>query len=260
MKFLRLFSLLVLSAYLFSSCGTQKKIPPYYLQDATDTTIKGDIAVPELRIQKNDLLSIQVYSATTRPEIDALYNLPTAAPGAPGQTVTGFLVDGNGNIEYPRLGSIRAEGLTKQELASAIRNKLTAPVELLRDPTVIIRFMNYKITVIGNVTREGLVTSPGEKITILEAIGMAGGITDFGKKDRVKVIRETDGRRTMGYVDLSSDSLFTSPYYNLVQNDVIIVEPTKQKARMVDQTLAQQRISLALSIITTATLIYSIFR
>lgn len=120
--------------------------------------------------------------------------------------------------------------------------------------------MNYKITVIGNVTREGLVTSPGEKITILEAIGMAGGITDFGKKDRVKVIRETDGRRTMGYVDLSSDSLFTSPYYNLVQNDVIIVEPTKQKARMVDQTLAQQRISLALSIITTATLIYSIFR
>ncbi len=260
MKFLRLLTLLCFSMYLIS-CGTQRQTPPYYLQRSTDTTIKGELVIPELRIQKNDLLSIQVYSATTKPEVDALYNLPTGDPaGATGQTIAGFLVDGNGNIEYPRLGSIKAEGLTKQELATAIKKKLTEPVELLRDPTVIIRFLNYKITVLGNVGKEGLVSLPGEKITILEAIGMAGGITDFGQKDRVKIIRETDGRRNMGYVDLSSDSLFTSPYYHLVQNDVIIVEPTKQKARMADQAMNQQRISFALSIITTATLLYTIFR
>lgn len=257
MKILRLLLLLSFPVYFFS-CGTQKSVAPYYLQRATDTTLKGEVKVPELRIQKNDLLSIQVYSASTRPEVDALYNLPSS--GADGQAAGGFLVDGRGNIEYPRLGSIRAEGLTKQELADVIKKKLTEPVELLKNPNVIIRFLNYKITVLGNVGREGLVTLPGEKVTILEAIGLAGGITDYGQKDRVKVIREADGKRDIGYVDLASDSLFSSPYYHLVQNDVIIVEPTKQKQRMVDQAQTQQKISLALSIITSATLIYSILR
>jgi polysaccharide export outer membrane protein len=258
MKISRLLLLLTLPVYIIS-CGTQKKITPYYLQNATDTTIKGEVIVPELRIQKNDLLSIQVYSISTRPEqSDVLYNLP--ASGGASQSVNGFLVDGKGNIEFPRLGSIKAEGLTKEELANAIIKKLTEPVELLKNPNVIIRFLNYKITVLGLVGREGPVTLPSEKVTILEAIGMAGGITEFGQKDKVKIIRETDGKRNIGYIDLSSDSLFTSPYYNLVQNDVIIVEPTKQKQKMVDQAVTQQRISFALSLITTVTLLYSIFR
>jgi polysaccharide export outer membrane protein len=259
MKILRLLLLFTFPVYLVS-CGTQKKIQPYYLQNSTDTTIKGEVVVPELRIQKNDLLSIQVYSISTKPEqSDALYNLPVSTNAA-SQATSGFLVDSKGNIEYPRLGTIKAEGLTKQELADAIIKKLTEPVELLRNPTVIIRFLNYKITVLGQVAREGLVTLPGEKVTILEAIGLAGGITDYGQKDRVKVMRETDGKRSVGYVSLSSDSLFSSPYYNLVQNDVIIVEPTKQKQRMVDQSATQQRITLAISIVTAATVIYSIFK
>lgn len=256
MKILRLLLLFAFPVYLIS-CGTQKKIPPYYLQKATDTTIKGEVVIPELRIQKNDLLSIQVYSISTKPEqSDILYNLPASS----GQGGTGFLVDANGNIEYPRLGTIKAEGLTKQELANVIINKLTTPVELLKSPNVIVRFLNYKITILGQVVREGLITPPGERLTILEAIGMAGGITDFGQRDRVKVIRETDGKRNMGYVDLSTDSLFTSPYFNLVQNDVIIVEPTKLKQRMVDQAATQQKISFALTLITTATLLYTLFK
>jgi polysaccharide export outer membrane protein len=258
MKIFRLLLLLILPVYLIS-CGTQKKIPPYYLQNATDTTIKGEVVVPELRIQKNDLLSIQVYSISTKPEqSDILYNLPSS--GGASQSVNGFLVDGKGNIEFPRLGSIKAEGLTKEELANSIIKKLTEPVELLKSPNVIIRFLNYKITVLGLVGREGPVTLPSEKVTILEAIGMAGGITEFGQKDRVKIIRETDGKRNIGYIDLSSDSLFTSPYYNLVQNDVIIVEPTKQKQKMVDQAATQQKISFALTLITSFTLLYSIFK
>ncbi len=256
-KILRLLLLLVFPVFVIS-CGTQKKLPPYYLDTMADTTINGQVVIPELRIQKNDLLSIQVYSVTTKPEADALYNLPLSNAGT--QTLTGYLVDLNGNIEYPRLGSIKAEGLTKKELAEVIRKKLTEPVELLRNPSVIIRFMNYKVTVLGQVGREGPVTVEGEKLNILEALGMAGGITEHGKKDRVKVIRETDGKRDVGYIDLSTDSLFHSPYYNLLQNDVVIVEPTKQKARMTDQTLVAQRISLALGIITSAAFIYNIFR
>ncbi len=256
-KILR-FILLLVFPVIVISCGTQKKLPPYYLDNVSDTSINGQVVIPDLRIQKNDLLSIQVYSAATRPEADALYNLPTVA--STGQITGGFLVDGKGNIEYPRLGTIRAEGLTKEQLADAIRKKLTEPVELLKDPSVIIRFLNYRITILGQVAREGQINVTSEKLNILEALGLAGGITDYGKKDKVKIIRETDGNRDIGYIDLSTDSLFQSPYYNLVQNDVIIVEPTKQKARMVDQTIVSQRISLALGIITSAAFIYNIFR
>jgi polysaccharide export outer membrane protein len=189
-----------------------------------------------------------------------LYNLPTSnASSGPG-TSGGFLVDANGNIEYPRLGSFHAEGLTKQELAAQIKKKLTEPVELLKDPTVIIRFLNYKVTVIGQVGHEGVVNVPGERLTILEAVGLAGGITDYGKKERVRIIREINGQREMGIIDLSSKDLFESPYYNLMQNDVVIVEPTSQKAKQTDQALVAQRITIAIGIITSAAFIYNVFK
>lgn len=255
MKIFRFLFLLALPVY-FISCGTQKKVPAYYLDKViSDTTINSNLQFPELKIQKNDLLSISVYSASTNLTADIPYNLPEAAAS------TGFLVDANGNIEYPRLGTIHAEGLTKLQLADAIKKKLTDPEpDILTNPSVIIRFLNYKITVLGQVGREGMVTLPGERVTILEAIGLAGGITDYGKKDDVKIRRERDGKIEIGSVDLSSDSLFYSPYYNLVQNDVIIVQPTKQKAKMTDQSLAMQRIGFALSIVTTAAIIYNIFK
>jgi polysaccharide biosynthesis/export protein len=259
MKILRTAILLAFSTY-FISCGTQKKAPPpYYLDKATDTTIKGQVVIPELRIQKNDQLSIQVYSLASDPKIDMPYNLP-ASEGTNGQVLGGYLVDAKGNIEYPRLGTIHAEGLTKQELADLIKKKLTEPVELLRNPTVIIRFLNFKVVVLGQVGKEGMLSIPSERVTLLDALGLAGGITDFGKKDKVRIIRETNGQREFGVVDLTSDSLFISPYYNLVQNDVIIVDPTKQKARQADQQVVAQRISLAIGIITAAAFIYNIFK
>lgn len=254
MKILRTVFLFILSLYFFS-CGPQKKTAAYYLDKTYDTTIKRGVTFPELRIQKNDLLSIHVYSASTNPEVDKIFNLPES-----GSQTSGYLVDARGDIEYPRLGTIHAEGLTKQELADVIKKKLTEPIELLKNPSVIIRFLNYKITVLGQVGREGVVTLPGEKVTILEAVGLAGGITDFGKKDRVKVIRELNGQREIGYIDLSSDSLFLSPYYNMMQNDVVIVEPTKQKVKQQDQAVVAQRISMAIGIITAAAFIYNVFQ
>lgn len=259
MKFIRF--LLLALPFAVISCGTQKKAP-YYLENVIDTSGKENVKTPELRIQKNDLLSIQVYSLSTKPELsDALYNLPCSnASGNTTANVCGFLVDAAGNIEYPRLGTIHAEGLNKQELAAEVKKRLTQPVELLKDPNVIIRFLNYKVTVLGQVAHEGVVPVPGERITILEAVGLAGGITDFGKKNTVKVIREINGKREIGYIDLSSKTLFESPYYHLMQNDVVLVEPTSQKQRMTDQALVQQRIGFALSIISTAAVIYSIIQ
>ncbi|NOT52794.1 MAG: polysaccharide export protein [Chitinophagaceae bacterium] len=260
MRPIRLLFLIVLPLYLIS-CGTQKKAP-YYLENVKDS-IPGDVKTPDLRIQKNDLLSIQVYSASTKPELsDALYNLPcnTSTGGASNANVCGFLVDANGDIEYPRLGTIHAEGMTKQELAIEVKKRLTQPVERLKDPNVIIRFLNYKVTVLGQVAHEGIVEVLAERVTILEAIGLAGGITDYGKKDAVKVLREINGKREVGYVDLSSDSLFVSPYYNLMQNDVVTVEPTKQKRKQVDQAIVAQRITFALGLITSAAFIYNVFK
>jgi polysaccharide biosynthesis/export protein len=256
MKFLRTAFLFILPVYLIS-CGTSKKAPPpFYLDKTYDTTVKRSVKPGELRIQKNDQLSIQVVSLSSDPKADLLYNMPVTE----GVAASGYLVDADGNIEYPRLGTIHAEGMTKQELGAEIKKRLTTPVEVLRSPTVIIRFLNYKITVLGFVGREGLLQVPGEKITILEAIGLAGGITDYGKKDKVKIIREHNDERTVGYVDLSSDSLFQSQFYYLVQNDVIIVEPTKAKARQNDQSQVSARISMAIGIITSAAFIYNIFK
>lgn len=261
MKFTRTIFLLILPVYFFS-CGTQHRLPNY-LENTTDTTIiNKEVKTPELKIQKNDLLSIQVYSKSTQPEkSDVLYNLPSTN-NASGQTSnnTGFLVDVNGNIEYPRIGVLHVEGLTKQQTTDLIKNKINATDTVLSDPSVIIRLMNYKVTVLGQVGHEGPVTVPGEKINILEAVGLAGGINDYGKKNTVKIIRETDGKREIGIIDLSSKDLFDSPYYNLVQNDVLIVEPTKQKAKQVDQSIVAQRVSFALSVITAAAFIYNVFK
>ena len=243
------------------SCGTQKKLPAGYLDRITDTSGKGEVKISVFRFQKNDILNIQVYSTSTKPEIDDLYNLRTTVVSS-GQAapVNGFLIDANGNIEYPRLGTFHAEGLTKDELASQIKKRLTEPVELLRDPTVIIRFQNLKVTVMGEVKNPGVFTIPSERVTILEAIGLAGDIDEYGIKDAVKVIREVDGKKAIGIIDLSSDSLFISPYYNLVQNDVVMVLPNKKKLKKTEQDLVVQRVSFGLSIITAIALLYNIFK
>jgi polysaccharide export outer membrane protein len=170
------------------------------------------------------------------------------------------MVDVNGNIEYPRLGTFHAEGLTKQELAEQIKKKLTEPVELLTNPNVIIRFLNYKITVLGEVGHPGTINVPGERITILEAIGLSGDITPYGRKNFVKVIREVNNKREIGLIDLSSKELFESPYYNLMQNDVVLVEPSKQRMKSADQALVQQKVGFAISIISAISVIYSIIR
>lgn len=261
MKLIRTVLLLVFPLYLVS-CGTQKPLPNY-LQNMSDTGDKKDVIVPQLRIQKNDILSIQVYSASTDPKVDELYNLrPPVAVTGTGQGITsgGFLVDGNGNIEYPRVGLLHAEGLTKPELADIIKHKINERDSVLTNPSVIIRFINLKITVMGEVKNPGVISFPGERVTIMEAIGLAGDVTDYGIKDAVKVIRETDGKREVGVINLASDSLFLSPYYNLVQNDVILVQPTNKKAKKAEQDLVLQRVSFGLSIITAIALLYNIFR
>ena len=255
MKFHRFLLLLALPLYLISCRPTQKL--PFYLDNVNDSTLKTDVKAPELRIQKNDLVSIQVYSLSTMPEkSDAIYNQPVAGPAS---TVPGYLVDEEGNIYHHRLGTFHAEGLTKKELAAQVKKRLVEPVELVKDPTVVVRFLNFKITVLGQVGQQGVVTVPGEKITILEAVGLAGGITDFGKKTNVKVLRETNGVRETGTIDLSSKDMFESPYYHLLQNDVVMVDETNQKIKDADDARTIRKVSFAFTMVTVAATIANIF-
>ena len=252
MKFQRLL-LFAVAILLLVSCGTQKKTPQY-LEQLRDTTIRTSVKFPELKIQKNDLLSIFVYSdAIDKVKTDALYNLPSSGTNT---STAGFLVDANGDIEYPGIGKIHADGLTKLQLADYIKGKLSSPdSSVLTNPSVIIRWLNYKITLLGEVNREGLVNLPGEKVNILEAIGLAGGITQYGKKESVRVYREIDGNREIGTIDLTSKDVFLSPYYHLVQNDIIIIEPNKTKQRSEDQ-LVWQKIAAVVGLVTSLVFIY----
>ena len=166
MKLLGIVLFIVLSVH-FISCTPQQKLPNY-LEKVSDSTIRADVQIPELRIQKSDLLSIQVYSASTKPEIsDAIFNLPAQTTADGGTSSAGFLVDVNGNIEYPRIGLIKAEGLTKLQLADSIKRKINEKDSVLTNPSVIIRFQNLKVTLLGEVNREAPMSVPAERVTIV---------------------------------------------------------------------------------------------
>ena len=256
MKFTRFFLLLAIPVYLFS-CRTQQKLPNF-LEHVNDSTGKGEVKIPELRFQKNDLISIQISSLSLDPDAsDVLFNQPIAPGMVSTSTSMGYLVDLKGNIQHHRLGVFHAEGLTREELADQIKKRLTEPVELLKDPTVVIKYLNFRVTFLGEVS--GTVEIPGERLTIFEAIALKGGISDYGKKSNIKIVREVDGNREVGYIDLTTKDVFESPYFNLRQNDLIVVEPTKQKRNDAEQARITQKISFALTLITVAATLSNIF-
>lgn len=256
---MRIFILLCFSAIILgsTSCTTQKKAANNYLENVADTTVKDLANMPDPVIQKNDLLSIKVYSASINPLVDAPYNLPEQVTTGGSTTSSGFLVDEKGTIEYPRLGTIQVEGLTKTQLAALIKQKLEGQ---LTQPTVIIRFLNYRITVLGEVRTPGTFNVPAERVTVLEALGLAGDVTEFGKKNNIKILRENNGQRDIGTVDLTSKEMFTSPYYHLQQNDVVIVDQSRQRVRQREQQNTAQQIGIASSIITAVALILNFLK
>jgi polysaccharide export outer membrane protein len=235
-----------------------------YLEDLTDTSTKKPYFITEPVIQKNDQLTIQIYSASLDEKVDLLYNQQVSGgisgsynQSSGGQNMYGYLVDQKGNVELPRIGIIHAEGITKDQLAEAIKSKLKGQ---LTDPVVIIRFTNFRIIVIGEVGSPGVKTVPVENLTLLEALAMAGDITEFGKKKDVKIVREVNGQRQLGIVDVTTSKMFESPYYQLQQNDVIMVEQTRYKVRQTEQQRITQQIGFTLSIITTLAFLLNVVK
>lgn len=245
--------------FIFTSCTTSKNAAyTNYLQNTADTSGKR-ITLPEPTIQKNDLLSIKVYSQSADPRTDIPYNLPEQTVVGSNNTsaTAGFLVNEAGDIEYPQIGLLHVEGLTKTQLSGIIRKRFETE---LKNPSVIVRFLNYTVTVLGEVRNPGRFVLPTERVTILEALGLSGDITDYGNKKNVQVAREKDGGIEIGYVDLGSKSLFQSSYYRLQQNDVVFVEQVKRKSEQVEQQVVAQRIGIISGIVSTLAIVYSLIR
>lgn len=229
--FVRLSILLVLLVVSAASCSTYKKIN--YIQDAQLDTALTMIANQGILIQPMDMISIVVSSRD--PELARIYNLPVVTYQAGSessvsnfnQRLIGYSVDNDGNIQFPELGTIHVAGLNRWQLAELIREKLSS---LVKDAVVTVQFMNFKISVTGEVTSPGVFDISGDKITIFEAISLARNLTIYGRRDGVYVIREQNGNRTIYQVDLRTVDMFNSPAYYLQQNDVVYVEPNKVRA------------------------------
>ena len=230
---------------LFASCVNTKNVA--YFNDVPDSTLIAAKAGLEPIIQKKDILSIAVSSLSN--EATILFNMPnlpaspTAATSNTSQTA-GYLVGEDGTVKFPILGEIPAAGLTQKQLENNI-TQLLIDKKLLFDPIVTARFLNFRVTVLGEVARPGVVYVPSEQISILEAIGDAGDLTIFGKRDNIILIRQEGGNKLVKRLSLNSSKILQSPYYFLKSNDVIYVEPGKSK--VASTSITQQRLPIILS-------------
>jgi polysaccharide biosynthesis/export protein len=237
-------SLIFSVAFFATSCVNTRTAT--YFNDVNDATLTANTPIPESVIQKNDLLSISVSSLN--PEASAIFNAPNVSgamtTGANSTMASGYLVSADGNIQFPILGSVKAAGLTKEQLKDSFVKKLLEK-QLLKDPIVSIRFLNFRVTVLGEVRNPAVVSVPNEKISLLEAIGLAGDLTIYARRDNVLIIREEDGNKITKRLDLNSNELLSSPYYYLKSNDVVYVEPNK--ARVATSGRSQQWIPMVVS-------------
>ena len=227
------FSVFVVLLAMMTSCSTYKKIN--YLQDVVPDKAERIAINKGILIQPKDMISIVVSSRN--PELALIFNLPVisyqagseSVSGQGSQRLLGYVVDNDGNIDFPVLGLVKAAGLTRWELAKEIKERIIEG-NYIKDPVVTVEFMNFKISVMGEVTSPGTYNIEGDKITILQALSLAKDLTIFGRRDNVSVIREQDGERVIYQVDLRSASIFESPAYYLQQNDIVYVEPNKVRA------------------------------
>lgn len=219
MKILTRSSLLLLLA--ISACAPRRDL--VYFSNMANTTSVADVQNPDISIRQNDIISITMNSLS--PESNLLFSSnknPSADPSS-----KGYRVNKNGNINLPLIGDFKIEGMTIEEAQTGIEAALSQHV---KKPEVEVQIVNFKITVIGEVNKPSTFVINDEKVNLLEALGMAGDMTVYGKRDNVLIIRTEDGHKTMKRLDLNRQETLNSPYFNLRQNDIVYVEPDRAKA------------------------------
>ena len=231
---------LLLLPFLLTACQSYKKVP-YFQNVEVVNEAEQQEKLYDAKIMPKDLLTIVV--SCTSPELAIPFNLTVASNAGIAVSTSSYvttqpvlqpyLVDNEGNINFPVLGELKLGGLTKREAEQLIIDKLKPYMK--ETPIVTVRMVNYKISVIGEVTRPGTFTISNEKVNLLEALAMAGDMTVYGLRDNVKLIREdANGKQQIVTLDLNKAETILSPYYWLQQNDIVYVTPNKAKARNSD--------------------------
>lgn len=244
----------ILQLLLFASCGVPKNLRnATYFKDSIGEAEKTVINKPTV-IMPGDRLNINI-TAINKEAADE-FNAPQTGGAAGAQ---GYLVDSAGTIQLLQLGVVHAAGLTATKLQDTLQQQL---VNYIKGPVVTVSIVNFKINVMGEVASPGVISVPDGKINILQAINQSGDLTLFARRDSILVIRETNGKREFGRVSISSNRIFTSPYYNLQQNDLIYVEPDATK--FINSNARLQRdlryLGIAVTLLTTAFLVINIFK
>jgi len=214
--------LVLLIPLILPACSPQRNL--VYFGNLSEVSNSQITNQPELKLQKNDQISVSLTSLNA--EYDILFtgaNNNNAINGKPG-----YRVNNNGKITLPRIGDIPVEGLTIEQVQALITKELKKQI---KEPVVVAQLINFKITVIGEVNHPASVSIPGDELNLLEALGMAGDMTVYGKRENVLVIREENGIRNMTRLNLNDKNIFESPYFHLKQNDIIYVEPDKAKEK-----------------------------
>lgn len=229
---------LVMAAFLLGSCTGSKKVA--YFQNADTVSLAASKGLYDAKIMPKDLLTITV--STTDPTAATPFNLSVQNTlSASGQLSTGggalqqYLVDNGGNIQFPIIGTLHVEGLTKNQCQDLVREKILPYMAKTENPIVTVRMASYRVTVIGEVNKPGVVPVATEKMSILEALAQAGDLSIYGKRDNVMLIRENaDGEKEMHRLNMNDANLINSPYFYLQQNDIVYVEPNSTKAKNSD--------------------------
>ncbi|HWW39898.1 polysaccharide biosynthesis/export family protein [Pedobacter sp.] len=244
----------------FSSCGVPYKQVPYF-QDLKDSgNVQEQIMnLAPLKIQKDDILAITVSSLN--PEASAIFNMgnttstnpnvpSTPASVSPLITANGFLVDSNGDIQLPLIGSVRVNGLTTTSARELIQSKLGT---YLKEPVVSLRLVNFKVSVLGDVAKPGVFPVQTERISLPEALSLSGDLNITAMRKNVLLIRENQGKREFIRLDLNKKEIFNSPYYYLQNNDVLYVQPSNAKYASVDSSY--RNIGLIVSVLSVIALV-----
>lgn len=238
------------------ACTSKKKL--VYFQ--VDSSLPPTSVTYNPIFKKDDLLSIMVMGMNAEAVVP--FNLPTTMyvssnmggyyQGAP--TPPGYLIDAEGNIDFPVVGKVHLEGLSRSQAIELLKQKLS---EYISKPSVNLRILNYKVTVLGEVKNPGTFTIPNERVTLPEALGIAGDLLITGRRKDVLVIREVEGKKTEFRVDLTSKDLFSSPVYYLQQNDLVYVTPNRSKinSSVVNATNVSIGISVLSLLITLSTVL-----
>lgn len=207
---------------LLTSCATKKEI--VYFQDADNLAERKNSQTFEPIIESNDILYVSISSMNEA--VLMPFKRSTGMEGNMSNSnagLQGYLVNVDGDIRFPVIGNVSVAGKTRGQVEAELKSKLS---EFITDVVVDVRIMNFKITVIGEVNNPGVYSIADERVTLPQALGLAGDLSEDGRRDNILVIREIDGQHQVSRIDLTKTDFFSSPYYFLKQNDVVYVEPS----------------------------------